>query len=363
VYYDGGPTKPCAYVGHGGLGSYWHGIVATADHDLAGASAASYETVVHRFYPNTQIVERLGSPWIFVPWRPIRPKREWVRLKMERADRLTVEHDIVSRFTVEDNGVCVHAAKSKWYGKRLWVCAGALHSPALLDRSFNIRLSRTYVSDHVFCYLGRIDRSRTTLTPPRVRRTRDGVWFEGRADTQREALYLLRPARFSFARLDTGIERRRLFGPPTGNSISNIVRGTSLGLIAEALYNRTGLFPNASVYNVYAQINAPDAHRFSSGNARPAPRKDVIQSLVDAVRVNQPWSGMQPSKRPDIFMPSVHLHHSVDVDALTRAGANGPTSRVQVLDASVLRNIGTDHHSLKLMAAAFHRARTVAEPT
>jgi len=70
---------------------------------------------------------------------------------------------------------------------------------------------------------------------------------------------------------------------------------------------------------------------------------------------------MQTSRRPDIFLPSIHLHHSVDVDALTRAGVNGPTSRVQVVDASVLPDIGADHHSFKLMVAAFQRARLLTQ--
>ena len=139
------------------------------------------------------------------------------------------------------------------------------------------------------------------------------------------------------------------------------MRGASLGLFAEALYNRSGLFPNARVQSVYAQINVPDAHRFRSGDAQLSARRDVVQEFVDAVRASPPWTEMQTSKRPDIFIPSTHLHHSVDVDALTRAGVNGPTSRVQVVDASVLRDIGPDHHSFKLMVAGFQRAQALTQ--
>jgi hypothetical protein len=50
-----------------------------------------------------------------------------------------------------------------------------------------------------------------------------------------------------------------------------------------------------------------------------------------------------------------------DVDALMRAGVNGPTSRAQVVDASVLRDIGPDHHSFKVMIAAYPRAHVLTQ--
>jgi len=362
VYYDSTRAKPCAYLGHGGLGTYWHGVISTGGEPyLPGASAAYFERLVRRFYPNTEICERLGKPWLFVPWRPIRPKAEWARLKAERADRLVFLHEMVSRFVLGDRDVAVHTAGSTYRGKRLWVCAGALHSPALLDRSLDTPVSRQFVSDHVFCYLGQIDRSRTHVAAPSVQRTRDGVWFKGRYDDLNRALYTLRPARFAFTRLDYGIERRRAFGSPTGNSASQIVRGASLGLFAEALYNRSGLFPNARVQSVYAQITVPDAHRFRRRDSQLTARRDVIQVFVDAVRAGPPGTQMQTSRRPDVFIPATHLHHSVDVDALMRAGVNGPTSRAQVVDASVLRDIGPDHHSFKVMVAAYQRAHALTQ--
>ena len=256
----------------------------------------------------------------------------------------------------------MRTAGSTYRAKRVWICAGPLHTPALLDRSVEGRVSRQFVSDHVFCYLGQIDRLRTGVAPPRVQRTKDGVWFESRYDDQRNALYTLRPARFAFRRLDFGIEQRSVFGPPTGNNLHNIMRSASLGLIAETLYNYSGLFPNARMQSVYAQITVPDAHRFRSSDGHLSMRGDVVQSFVDDVRASSVWAQeMRTSRRPDIFLPSIHLHHSVDVDALTRAGVNGPTSRVQVVDASVLRDIGADHHSFKLMVGAFQRARLLTQ--
>lgn len=360
VYYDGAHTSPCAYLGHGGLGTYWRGMISTgSQQNFAGTSALYFDRFVRRFYPNTDISERWEKPWLLWPWQPIRPKAEWRRLKAERAEQLVFVHESVSRFTPGSRDVAVHTASSAYRARRVWLCAGALHTPALLDRSMQMRVSRQFVSDHVLCYLGQIDRVRTGVAPPRVQRTKDGVWFEGRYDDQRRALYTLRPARFAFSRLDYNIvERMR----PPRHGLHNVLRSASMGLLAEVLYNRFALFPNARMQSVYAQITVPDAHRFRSSDAHLSIRGDVVQSFVDDVRASSVWAQeMRTSRRPDIFLPSIHLHHSVDVDALTRAGVNGPTSRVQVVDASVLRDIGADHHSFKLMVGAFQRARLLTQ--
>jgi len=51
------------------------------------------------------------------------------------------------------------------------------------------------------------------------------------------------------------------------------------------------------------------------------------------------------------------LHHSLEPEALAAAGLNTHSSRVQVADASVLPDIGPDHHSFRLMlAASLHAA-------
>ena len=220
VYYDRTRVKPSAYLGHGGLGKYWHGVIPTNwfRDQAPETGAADFASLMRRFYPNTAISERLGKPWLFVPWRPLRPKAEWLRLKAERGDHLLFLHDMVSRFERHDHHVSVSTTDSKHRGKRVWVCAGALHTPALLDRSLNQPVSRQFVSDHVFCYLGRIDRSHSDVAPPRVQRTRDGVWFEGRYDEENRALYTLRPARFAFRRLDYGIVRRSAVGLSTGKT-------------------------------------------------------------------------------------------------------------------------------------------------
>ena len=65
---------------------------------------------------------------------------------------------------------------------------------------------------------------------------------------------------------------------------------------------------------------------------------------------------MRLSQRPEIHLPGIHLHHSLDLPALARAGVNQAGSPVQVVDASVLTEIGPDHHSFKMMLSAHERA-------
>jgi hypothetical protein len=362
-FYDATRTVPCAHLGFGGLGNFWHGVIPTGGRfPLAGCDPAVFEQLFRRFYPRTDVVSRLGSPWLFVPWRPIRPKFEWRRLASERNGRLTLIHEMVTRFARAGREINVHASGGIFRAGRIWVCAGALHTPFLLDRSLGARVSRTTVSDHVICYLGLIDRAmRPDVAPPRVERTTEGIWFEARPDESGAALCTLRPARFAFKRLDYGIEQRAVFGLPTGSVVSKILRRASPGLLAEALYNRTGFFPGARVQSVYAQIAVPDAHWLREGSTPLEMRTEIIRAAADRIRANPPWRGLIASRRPDVFIPGIHLHHSVDLRALQAADVNSQTASVQVVDASVREQIGPEHHSLKLMFAAAHQARTLSE--
>ena len=273
-------------------------------------------------------------------------KEQWQRLKDERTDRLAFLHPEGFALRAGQSRRLVHAAGSTYRARRrVGLRGGAAHSRAArsvaggrsgvaaIDVRPRVLLSgphRSVAHPHAgqpACYSGP-----GTASGSRVN-----------TDDENKALYTLRPARFGFTRLDFGIERRNAFGLSTGNAVNRIVRGASLGQFAEALYNRSGLFPNARTQSVYAQIpNVPDAHRFRSVDALLYPRTEVIQSCIEAARAGAPWTEMEPSKRPDIFIPSSHLYHSVDADALTRAGVNGPTSRVQVIDPSALCDIGPD---------------------
>jgi hypothetical protein len=362
VYYDASRTAPCAHLGLGGLGNYWHGVIPTgARPNFADVAVEDFAGLFRYFYPHTDVYPRLGAPWLFVPWRPVRPQRHWPRLQLARAGRLSMVAETVLGFEVGDAGITVRTDAAVHRGKRLWICAGALHTPQLLERSFGVHLARSTVSDHVICYLGQIDRrSHTGTSAPAVERTRDGVWFEASYNDAGTALLTRKPARFAFARLDHGIEQRAVFGLPTGGAIAKIVRGGSPGLVAEALYNRAGLFAGAAVQSVYAQIVVPDAYRVSGPQALLQVRSEVIRAATDRVRTELKWPQLIESQRPELFVPGIHLHDSVHVNALSALGVNTPAARVHVLDGSVRSAIGPEHHTFKLMSAAAARTRSLS---
>jgi hypothetical protein len=190
-----------------------------------------------------------------------------------------------------------------------------------------------------------------------ITRTRDGTFFPAHYESSARTLYTLRPARFAFQELDVGIELRAVFGLPTGSAVSKIMRRMSPALLAEALYNRAGVFPEASAYSVYAQTLVPDAYVLRSGTLPLEARLERILEATAVARERVPFAGVRRSQRSDLYIPGIHLHHSLDMAALTAHGINQPNSPVQIVDASVVTDIGPDHHSFKLMLLAYANSR------
>lgn len=356
LYYDDRSTVPCAFLGPGGLGSHWHGVIPMGwRNNFAKSGDEAFREMFCRFYPHAQLDGRLGRPGLFVPWRPVRPAHELEALARARgSDRLTLIAEPAVDLRFDELGVTVVAATGRHHARRTWVAAGALQTPALLGRSIAPRAPRGLVSDHVFCYVGQVDGQ----TRPRVEHTRDGVFFPAHYDRASTALYTLRPATFGFRRLDYGIEQRAMFGLPTGSAVAKIARRMSPGLLVEAFYNRFGLFGGTAMHSVYAQVAVSEAYILDADSpSRPLQaRVDRIRFATESARDRQPFADLRRSRQPDTILPGIHLHHSVDLGALTQAGINTPDSPVQVVDGSVLTDIGPDHHAFKMMLSAFERA-------
>ncbi|MEP7314241.1 MAG: hypothetical protein ABI859_16780 [Pseudomonadota bacterium] len=358
-YYDERRTVPCLYQGKGGLGNFWHGVIPTAfQHGFGPAEHPVFAALFSHFYPRSKVEDKLGRPWLFVPWRPIRPARELREIAATRNGRMTLLPDSAVRFTFRDTKVEVHTSAGSFNAGRLWIAAGVLQTPGLLTRSMGIELARGLVSDHAFCYIGQVD----GLPAPRILHTLDGVFMPVHHGSSTTAIYTVRPARSSFRKLDFGIEQRALFGLPTGSALSKIARRLSTGLLAEALYNRFGVFASARRYSIYAQVETPDAYALRDDPDQPlSVRASVIRQRCDQARSEQPFPDLVGSQRPDVHIPGIHLHHSVDLESLAAAGINQPASPVQVVDASVMAGIGPEHHSFKMMVSA--RARAAASVT
>jgi hypothetical protein len=357
-YYDERHTVPCMYPGEGGLGNYWHGVIPTALRGrLDAVEHVDFAALFASFYARSRIQDKIDQPWLFVPWRPIRPRRALREIASRRKGRMTLLPEPAASFNFRDTQVEVVTSGGVFSARRLWIAAGALQTPGLLSRSMGRELARGLVSDHAFCYVGQVD----GLPAPRILRTLDGVFMPAHYGSAASAIYTLRPARASFRQLDFGIEQRALFGLPTGSALSKIARRLSTGLLAEALYNRFGILASADRYSVYAQVETPDAYTLRDDPDRPlSAREAAIRLCCDKARDEQLFAGLVKSQRPEMYIPGIHLHHSVDLHALASTGINNPDSPVQVVDASVIAGIGPEHHSFKMMVAARRRAAALA---
>jgi hypothetical protein len=356
LHYDAQATVPCAYTGLGGLGGFWHGVIPVGRrHDFEGASSTVFARLFTHFYPRADMDAWAGQPFLFVPWKPIRPAQQLAQLAGARGKLLRLQPAMAQRIEMRGGQAKVHSTMGVHQAARVWVAAGAIHTPTLLAASFGPALARGQVADHVLCYVGHVD----GVPAPQLQRTGDGVYFPAFHDADNTALYTLRPARFSFRQLDHGIEQRAAFGLPTGNAVAKIMRSMSPGLLTEAFYNRFGLFAKAARYSIYAQTPVDWAYVLGSGAPPLTPDLMRIRQAGEQARLKQPFGQATLSKRPDLYIPGIHLHHSIDLAALQPAGLNQSDSPVQVVDAAALADIGCEHHSFKMLCAAYRRAQTL----
>ncbi len=357
-HYDDRRAAPNSAVQFGGLGQYWHGVIPTGPYRLADIRIEDFARLFAHFYPGSDISRHLGTTGYFVPWQAIRPSREWPRLKAERGDALMISHDLASRVDISDHGATVLTASGRHGARRAWIACGALHTPALLDASFSTRLSRGRASDHVICFLGQLRADRgMPVERPRPRYARSGFFVRADYTTDASALCMARPGRFSAKVLDQGIEKRFVFGLPTGSAVARLARAASPGLFAEAIYNKTGLFANAAVYNVYAQVNVDGAYDIGASPAALIPRREAIEGAIAKARAAQPYgASLIATERPAIYLPGIHLHDTLDHDRLAQSGFGTAASPLKIVDASIMSGIGPDHHSFRMMTAAFARA-------
>ena len=211
-------------TGEGGLGKSGMAIT-TAMRDTFAARVTRLSIAFAHFYPHTPVDQRLGSPALFVPWRAIRPREELRRIAAQRGGRLVVMAAAAYRFTSTDRGVRVQAADAAFSSPRLWLAAGALHTPDIIERSVGRAVRRPHVSDHVSAS-GHAE----GLASPKRERHETGYgasWFEPLQAVHHS------PARFAF-RTRYGIEQRAVFGCD-GDALQ--IARPSRRLLAEALFN------------------------------------------------------------------------------------------------------------------------------
>ena len=357
-YYDSQSNVPCQNIGRGGLGEFWHGVIPMQRPTLfPSISERDMVDFFQIFYSDKLISRRIFSPWLFVPFQPIRPRPHWKRLSEASSGRLTLVNDKAMRIFQKENSWVVQTSSGRLKTNRLWLAAGPLGTPALLESSGVLEDGvRQTASDHVILYLGQIDRQKfPKVAAPVVKRTSSGYWLEVSPDI--DALITKKPARFNYKKLDHGIEQRSAFGLPATGVLKKIVTAGSLGFLMESLFNKLGLFPDSRMLSIYAQLRVADSYeRLRNGRGVRANKKSIastIQQFRDSVDVDH----MIASERPELYIKGIHLHGTLDSHLVNSRGFSDPESNLCVVDASIVDDIGSEHHSFRLMVDAYRRAK------
>ena len=343
---------PSSYDGGGGLGSFWHGVIPTAaSTGFDNLDPQVFRKLFERFYPGA-LGNRFGSNWLFVPFRPIRPYAQIKQLSV-RCNNLVLYEGKAERIVERVGKVVVQTQGQDFTGARVIVAAGALATPGLLAQSSLVDPQERAVSDHIIGYAGRAERSTLShaLSRP-VPRNRHGMFLPCDYSESREALYMLRPARFDMARLDSGMEKRAVFGLPTARILAGLSGRLSPGLIAEAIFNRFGIGRLARWQSVNFLSEAPGFYTLRSDGSLVRAQNNGVTELVSKAVRDCPFAGLEETQAPKLFIPGIHLHGSLtkrERDDFSPA-ANG---RVQVADASAIQSIGSEHHSFKLLCASY----------
>ena len=304
-----------------------------------------------QFYPRLNQSD-FGKDKLLVPWRPIRPSPAFHALA-EAHDCLTLDKRLVTK--VEDNGTVTLDDGTELSGLRIWLATGTLGSPKLVESLFDAPVQDRKVSDHVIGCLGQITSDDPAVAVLRkLHRNRYGLIIPAFYSADGGVLYTLRPARFDFARVAEGFEKRAVFGLPTSRAVAGIAGKLSPGLVAEALFNKAGIGARSPIYSVYYQTVAKNSYGIDSiGNLSP-PDQCAISAAANHARKAHPFDDLILSNAPDLFLPGVHLHGSI---TLKERLALNTLERIILVDPSGIDDLGPEHHSFKLMALAFDLAQ------
>lgn len=292
----------------------------------------------------------------FVPRKPIRPHLHWPSLAREKS--LTFKAEFSTGVAIRSSHIQVETTDRNYQAERVWCCAGALGTPKLLSSQFGTDIARDVVDDHVIIYLGMAQHTETTR--PHITAGARGYWFRPLHSGPRSGLITSRPAVADFASLDVGFERRAIFGLPAKSILGRLLQRPSPGLLREAVFNKFGILPYSHHYSVYAQVLVRNAYEYDASSGRLGVNIDtILQSISEArveARVHLP--NLIPSANSDLYIPGVHLHHSVELQRIRELGLDNMNSKLMIADASTMANIGPEHHSFRMMAQAMLKART-----
>jgi len=359
-----GTQTPYAHFGPGGLGAYWHGVIPLCDRTSLVEDRDAFARLFSHFYPSSRIRPEGRANRLFVPWFPIRPTKELAALKEKRPNLTTVDAS-ATRIRSEAGGFVVEAGGSETRASRLWLAAGAVSTPKLLETlTGKTSTDSRMISDHIIGYAGQIPASAAVKDIMRsIRRDLAGLDIPAFYNERGDILYTIRPAMFDFATLDKGFEKRAVFGLPLSRGLAGLQGRVSPGLIAEALFNKAAIGRKAKAYSVYYQAAVPGLYALDRQSALTGPvDQDAIRVLGVRAQQEAPFANLMPSHHPERYLPGIHMHGSLDTTELKDLMTLENDAHVlHVVDSSAMSVIGPEHHSFRVMARAYSMARSLSQ--
>jgi len=327
----------------GGLGRYWHNVVALENY--AAADRPLLCSLIHDYY-GADVTEFVGKPYNFVPRITLRPNRKFNQARL-RSHLITGK---VSRIDLERGQVRVSLESGTRYSaKKVFLAAGCFSSADILVRSGLAKYSSS-VSDHLNGYVGTIsaDDLPRYKRMPGPYRMRGGFVDSFLHDHRLNANLTFRPARGALVGADVN-QLKGIYSNSTFAIFKRLLRSGSASLILEALYNRYGIFPKSNHYNVFIQVPFPDGLHYD-GRELEVDEQKYLQ-LVETIRANLPM----PSIDGISLSSAIHFSHSVSGHAsVVGTLCDDPTLPITVCDSSLNGSATTANHFTFLLMLKAH---------
>ena len=303
-------------IGYGGNSDFWHGVISLlSNRHYSKKELLRAERVFNKSYavPGSDALTLLNSGYSYIPWRPHRPE-------VDEEQCLDSE---VLRIVKTDTGFCLVTLERLLFCQVCEVAAGALNSIRLLQRSQLVN-DTIRLDEHMVGYFGQVTLSQAQLPD---------VIFRGRGhfkkflripiDEARVMYVNLRPALADFRDIKQASKARAVFGTKTSNVIARIIKGFSLGLVLEAIYNKFGLTLKSNLFNIVGHVEMKEFVEIDNGRVLYKSTKMTFspqdkRRVITEIRNSHPSAQSVELQTEIELSPGLHFQNGVGLAQLAR---------------------------------------------
>lgn len=331
-YYDSGQIL--RYLGFGGTGKYWHGVIPT--YPLSEAK----KNIFQFFFGDMDYI--WGRPMLFVPRSPIRPNF-YIRQLIEKEEYI---RDSVNKLILADDGVYILLnSGKKVFAKSVYCAAGVIGTLGILYRS-NIINNEITIGDHICGFVGFIGKDDIEgILGEEVKPIfgRKGYAVPCMFSDDGRTLFSFRPSRFEMKEVRNQLRGGPKFSVDRKKLILEIFKSKSIGRISEALSLRYGMLFSADKYSIHFQYECKEAHLLDLAKERLYPSfkdNDVLRNVLPEVNKIFGIQNIPPQK----FYYGTHLFGAMGLPSIP--------PEITIVDSTLVNSIGGGHHSFSQMAYA-----------